>query len=110
MDMKLLDIISEDVSKTMNSNLVTKEKINEYKNNGFILCYSNNGEVVELTSPLPQSDRSRTIYIIPSQKYELILKLSNTIKESIDLHLEKIELLKKYVPGMLQKLTSDKPE
>jgi hypothetical protein len=107
--MKMINIIQEDeLPKKVREILVTKDMINQYKDNGYVLCYSENGELKEFTTPTSKTfdAKTRTIYAIPMDKFETVSKLSENIKEFISLHQEKIELYKKYVPAALQKLTN----
>lgn len=106
--MKMINIIQEDaLPKKVREILLTKEMISQYKDNGYVLCYSENGELKEFTTPSAKTfePKTRTIYAIPMDKFETVSKLSDNIKDMVNLHLEKIELYKKYVQATLQKLT-----
>jgi hypothetical protein len=110
--MKLTDILVESTLprevKAMN---ITKDMIDQYKDQGYVLCYSEDGLLMEFkfTTLKSYDVDKRWVYAVSAKEFETITKLSDNIKEMLELHRNKIDLYKKYVPAVLQKLTN-KPE
>lgn len=107
--MKLTDILNEEsLPLELIDAKITKDVIQHYKDAGYVLCYAEDGKLKVFTGPIkPFQAHGRRIYAITNEKFETVQKLSDNIEEMIRSLHEKAELYKKYVLGVLQKLTKE---
>lgn len=87
-----------------------------FKSEGLTPYYFNREEgknfgLIEFTKPLTGNDynnKTRVVFLLTPDEYDKIKKLSDNIKEMIELKMNAIKLYKQYIPGSLMKIIEEK--
>ena len=73
--------------------------------------YDGDTDIVEITSPIKgvtYNTKPKEVFLLTPDEYDKIKKLSDNIKEIIELKLNSIKLYKQYIPGSLMKIIEEK--
>ncbi len=73
--------------------------------------YDGDTNIVEITSPIKGKTYNtipKEVFLLTPDEYDKIKKLSDNIKEMIELKLNSIKLYKQYIPGSLMKIIEEK--
>ena len=73
--------------------------------------YDGNTDIVEITSPIKGKTYNtipKEVFLLTPEEYDKIKKLSDKVKEMIELKLNTIKLYKQYIPGSLMKIIEEK--
>jgi hypothetical protein len=73
--------------------------------------YDGDTSIVEITSPIKgktYNTKPKEVFLLTPDEYDKIKKLSDNIKEMIELKLKTIKLYKEYIPGSLMKIIEEK--
>ena len=73
--------------------------------------YDGDTNIVEITSPIKgktYNTKPKEVFLLTPDEYDKIKKLSDNIKEMIELKLKTIKLYKEYIPGSLIKIIEEK--
>jgi hypothetical protein len=66
--------------------------------------YDENTDIVELTGPIKgktYNTKPKEVFLLTPDEYDKIKKLSDNIKEMIELKLKQIKLYKQYIPAVM---------
>jgi hypothetical protein len=73
--------------------------------------YDGDTNIVEITGPIKGKTSYTTpkeVFLLTPDEYDKIKKLSDNIKEMIELKMKSIKLYKQYIPGSLMKIIEEK--
>jgi hypothetical protein len=73
--------------------------------------YDGDTSIVEITGPIQgktYNTKPKEVFLLTPDEYDKIKKLSDNIKEMIELKMNAIKLYKQYIPAVLDKLTEKK--
>lgn len=90
---------------------ITLKKI---KSQGLTPYYLKDTDLIELSGPIKNSKvtfelhKPTEVFLFSQDDYDKIKKLSDNIKEMIDLKLNAIKLYKQYIPSVARELTKKK--
>jgi hypothetical protein len=115
------NIIKED-DETTDKNInkfrgivLTKYELLKLKSEGLTPYYFNdkmgpNFGLVKIIEPIsdPKTGKYREFFILNEVEYEKMVKYVEIVKNTIELYLEKIDLLKKSIPSMIMELKTNR--
>ena len=91
---------------------ITPISLLKFKSQGLTpYYYDGDTNIVEITGPIKgkkYNTRPKEVFLLTPDEYDKIKKLSDNIKEIIELKMNAIKLLKQYIPASLDKLTEKK--
>ena len=91
---------------------ITPMSLLKFKSQGLTpYYYDGDTDIVEITSPVKGKTYNTTpkeVFLLTPEEYDKIKKLSDNIKEMIELKMKSIKLFKQYIPASLDKLTEKK--
>ena len=91
---------------------ITPITLAKFKSQGLTpYYYDDDTNIVEITSPIKGKTYNtipKEVFLLTPDEYGKIKKLSDNIKEMIELKLNSIKLYKQYIPGSLMKIIEEK--
>jgi hypothetical protein len=91
---------------------ITPITLAKYKSQGLTpYYYDGDTDIVEITSPIKGKTnytKPKEVFLLTPEEYDKIKKLSDNIKEIIELKLNSIKLYKQYIPASLMKIIEEK--
>jgi hypothetical protein len=91
---------------------ITPITLAKFKSQGLTpYYYDGDTNIVEITSPIKGKTYNtipKEVFLLTPDEYDKIKKLSDNIKEMIELKLNAIKLYKQYIPGSLMKIIEEK--
>ena len=73
--------------------------------------YDGDTDIIEITSPIKGKTsytKPKEVFLLTPDEYDKIKRLSDNIKEMIELKMKAIKLYKQYIPGSLMKIIEEK--
>jgi hypothetical protein len=87
-------------------------KISRYKTQGLTPYYFDDKlmEMVEIKQPVKKDNyhKPKEVFLLTTDEYDKIKKLSDNIKEMIELKLKQIKLYKQYIPAVMGEIIKKK--
>jgi hypothetical protein len=91
---------------------LTPMTLSKIKSKGMTPYYIKDTELIELSGPIKQKSswdyKPKEVFLFTTDEYDKIKKLSDNIKEMIELKKKQIELYKQYIPSVAIELTKKK--
>jgi hypothetical protein len=91
---------------------ITPISLSKFKSQGLTpYYYDGETDIVEITSPIKgrtHQTKPKEVFLLTPEEYGKIKKLSDNVKEMIELKLKTIKLYKQYIPVSLGKITEKK--
>lgn len=91
---------------------ITPITLAKYKSQGLTpYYYDGDTDIVEMTGPIKgktYNTRPKEVFLLTPEEYDKIKRLSDNIKEMIELKREAIRLYKQYIPASLMKIIEEK--
>ena len=91
---------------------ITPITLAKFKSQGLTpYYYDGDTNIIEITSPIKGKTYNtipKEVFLLTLDEYGKIKKLSDNIKEMIELKLNSIKLYKQYIPGSLMKIIEEK--
>lgn len=91
---------------------ITPISLLKFKSQGLTpYYYDENTDIIELTGPIKgetYNTKPKEVFLLTPDEYDKIKKLSDNIKEMIELKMNTIKLYKQYIPAVLGKITEEK--
>ncbi len=91
---------------------ITPISLLKFKSQGLTpYYYDGDTSIVEIKGPVQgktYNTRPKEVFLLTSDEYDKIKKLSDNIKEMIELKMNAIKLFKQYIPGVLNDITEKK--
>jgi hypothetical protein len=91
---------------------LTPFTLSKYKSKGLTpYYYDGDTDIVEINGPIKGKlfdTKPKEVFLLTPEEYDKIKKLSDNIKEIIELKLNSIKLYKQYIPGSLMKIIEEK--
>jgi hypothetical protein len=91
---------------------ITPISLLKFKSQGLTpYYYDGDTNIIEITSPIKGKTYNtipKEVFLLTPDEYDKIKKLSDNIKEMIELKMEAIKLFKQYIPAVLDKLIENK--
>lgn len=91
---------------------ITPISLLKFKSQGLTpYYYDGDTSIVEIKGPVQgktYNTRPKEVFLLTSDEYDKIKKLSDNIKEMIELKMKAIKLFKQYIPGVLNDIIEKK--
>jgi hypothetical protein len=91
---------------------ITPITLAKFKSQGLTpYYYDGDTDIVEINGPIKGKlfdTKPKEVFLLTPEEYDKIKKLSDNIKEIIELKLNSIKLYKQYIPGSLMKIIEEK--
>ena len=91
---------------------ITPITLAKFKSQGLTpYYYDGDTDIVEIISPIKgktHQTRPKEVFLLTPDEYYKIKRLSDNIKEMIELKMKAIKLYKEYIPGSLMKIIEEK--
>ena len=91
---------------------ITPISLLKFKSQGLTpYYYDGDTNIVEMKGPIQgktYNTRPKDVFLLTPDEYDKIKKLSDNIKEMIELKMNAIKLYKQYIPAVLGKITEEK--